>query len=281
MPIIKRQFCRRAIGDVARYGDNDVLPFDIDNRFFRDEMNKLTNLLFTFSKLMEDKTKDDLLAYLKGLSLFSERLLAPTGYSGFRITTKIHPFWNAYFNALAIAVAELHEPTRSTRAHSYRYLTEGDSLFDRDSSWRSFREATILDCIDAPPNCVVVETDISSFYEHVYHHRLQNFVSDLLPYNSHLPIQIDRILNQFAAGRSFGLPVGGQAARILAEILLSSIDRTLTDRNILWRRYVDDFVIIARDQHKAYQDLGILANALADLGLSLNRSKTTFLSANH
>lgn len=137
------------------------------------------------------------------------------------------------------------------------------------------------DCEGANPNSVVVETDISSFYEHVYHHRLQNFISDLLPDNSNIAVQVDRILNQFATGRSFGLPVGGQAARILAEILLSSIDRNLSDRGIRWRRYVDDFVIISGSQHKAYQDLGVLANALADIGLSLNRSKTTFLSTGH
>lgn len=31
--------------------------------------------------------------------LFSERLLVPAGSAGFRITTKIQPFWNIYSNA--------------------------------------------------------------------------------------------------------------------------------------------------------------------------------------
>ena len=123
-----------------------------------------------------------------------------------------------------------------------------------------------------------MQTDISSFYEHVYHHRLENFISDLSPGHSNIPTQVDRILNQIAEGRSFGLPIGGQAARVLAEILMSSIDRVLTNRDICWRRYVDDFVLISDTQHQAYRDLGVLANALADLGLSLNRSKTSFMS---
>jgi len=42
--------------------------------------------------------------------------VATTGPAGFRITTKIHPFWNLYFNGLRIAIAETFEPKRSARS---------------------------------------------------------------------------------------------------------------------------------------------------------------------
>ena len=281
MHVITPVHAQRSITDIAKYGDNDILPFDVDNRFFSDQTDDLANLVVQLSQNLEQLKIPALKKFFKSTSLFSERLLAPSGYAGFRITTKIHPFWNAYLNALAVAVTELHEPIRSSRAHSYRFAMTGDSLFDRTASWRSFREATLTDCMHASSNHVVVETDISNFYEHVYHHRLQNTIFDLLPAGSNLDTQIDRMLNQFSSGRSFGLPVGGQAARVLSEVLMSSVDRTLTDTEICWRRYVDDFVIVSANQHKAYQDLGVLANALSDVGLSLNRSKTSFLSAGH
>ena len=281
MSFVNKEHCRRAIKDVSDYGDNDVLPFDIDNRFFRDKMEDLQDLLLIFASKMEKKKPKDAAEELKKFTIFSERLLAPAGYSGFRITTKIHPFWNAYLNSLAIAVAAVHEPNRSSRTYSYRYKSDGDSLFDRNSSWRVFREKTIADIDESSTKNVVVQTDISSFYEHVYHHRLENFIADLLPPNSNIPTQIDRILTKLAVGRSFGLPVGGQGARILAEIILASIDRTLDASSIRWYRFVDDFVLIAEDRRDAYRILGVLANALSDLGLSLNRSKTSILTTKH
>ena len=274
MSFVQIEHCKRAIKDISDYGDNDILPFDIDNRFFRDKIEDLQNLLIAFASGMENKQPKDAVEELKKFTIFSERLLAPAGYSGFRITTKIHPFWNAYLNSVAIALAAVHEPNRSSRTYSYRYKSDGDTLFDRTSSWRAFREATIVASDSPSTKSVIVQTDISSFYEHVYHHRLENFVSDLLPTNSNISKQIDRILSQLAVGRSFGLPVGGQGARILAEILLGSIDRTLDANSISWYRFVDDFVLIAEDRRDAYGILGVLANALSDLGLSLNRSKT-------
>jgi hypothetical protein len=94
-------------------------------------------------------------------------------------------------------------------------------------------------------------------------------------------MQIDRILSKLAAGRSFGLPVGGQCARILAEVMMTPIDRSLTDAGLIWHRYVDDYTLICRSQQEAYKALSELSHALADYGLSLNRSKTTLLSAKH
>jgi hypothetical protein len=94
-------------------------------------------------------------------------------------------------------------------------------------------------------------------------------------------MQIDRILSKLAAGRSFGLPVGGQCARILAETMMTPIDRSLTDAGLIWHRYVDDYTLICRSQQDAYKALSELSHALADYGLSLNRSKTTFLRAKH
>jgi len=129
--------------------------------------------------------------------------------------------------------------------------------------------------------CFVVQTDISSFYEHIYHHRLENIIKDLAPEPSTVPVQVDRILSKLAAGRSFGLPVGGQCARILAEVMMTPIDAAISEAGIVWHRYVDDFTLICSSQQDAYNALSILSHSLADYGLSLNRTKTTLLSAKH
>jgi len=172
---------KRAAADIAANGDKDTLPFDIDTRFIKDKQCELAELANDFFQELAGLSKKNVTDAINGLEVFSERLLVPTGAAGFRITTKVHPFWNIYLNGLGIAIAEALEPRRSERVHSYRYLSEGDALFNRVSSWRAFREAAIADCEVMGESAVVVQTDISSFYEHVYHHRLETFAADLFP----------------------------------------------------------------------------------------------------
>lgn len=282
MAAITFEHFRRAAADIGAHGDNDTLPFDIDNRFVSDRGEELAQLAFRYASELESGTKGSARAGIDSLPIFSERLLVPTGPAGFRITTKIHPFWTVYFNGLGIGIAEIHEPSRSERAHSYRFESHGgEVLFRSSATWRSFREATLTECEEVGVNAVVAQTDISSFYEHVSHHRLENRLDDLCPPGSTIPTQIDRFLNRFAAGRSFGLPVGGQCSRILAEALLSAVDMRLSDAKIRWRRFVDDYVLITDTQAEAYGALSLLSHALADYGLSLSRSKTTLLSTKH
>lgn len=272
---------KRAAADIGANGDNDTLPFDVDVRFVNEHQDQLAELAWAFFKRLRDLNEETLRGQMRSLPVFFERLLVPAGAAGFRISTKIHPFWNIYLNGLGVAIAEAHEPLRHARAHSYRYAHEGSKLFRAESSWRAFREACVSEVGEAPDTAIVVQTDITSFYEHVYHHRVKSLIDHLFPNEPSLALQVDLLLGKFSSGRSFGLPVGGQCARILAELLLSEVDKALADEGVSWRRYVDDFVLITESQQAAYKALAKLSHALADYGLTLNRTKTTFLSAKH
>ncbi|WP_424927902.1 RNA-directed DNA polymerase [Amaricoccus tamworthensis] len=280
MQVLHRHFLRAA-REIGHSGENDTLPYDIDASFIRDMAEDLATICINLFEEINNKGFGDAVKFLNGMTVVYERLLAPTGSNGFRITTQIHPFWNLYLNGLGLAVAEANEPIRSDRAHSYRLGTEDPAFFDRKRSWRTYKEATLAEKALEKEECVVVQTDISSFYEHIYHHRLENVIKDLGPANSTVALQIDRILNKLAAGRSFGLPVGGQCARILAETMMTPIDVALSDAGLVWHRYVDDFTLICDSRQKAYEALSVLSHALADYGLSLNRTKTSTLSARH
>ena len=203
---------QRATMDVGSHGDNDTLPFDIDSRFVKDNQEALAKMAYDYFCELDSGSQKAAANAINALQIFSERLLVPTGPAGFRITTKIHPFWNVYINGVGVAIAEIHEPQRHDNAHSYRYAPAGDSLFDRRKSWKAYREATLSDDHLKNRDGVVIQTDISSFYEHIYHHRLYNCIKDLFPQHSTVANQIDRFLSKFASGRSFGLPVGGQCA---------------------------------------------------------------------
>lgn len=280
MGAVRLNHFQRAAAEIGTNGDNDTLPFDCDTSFVNEKQVELANLAFHFCQSLEKSDSKDAAKKINQLAVFSERLLVASGQTGFRITTKIHPFWTVYFNGLGVAIAEKNEGLRDERAHSYRFSPSGKSLFDPLRSWRAFREATIAECKQLSGESVVVQTDVSSFYDYVYHHRLENCLSDLFP-TSTLPVQVDRLLNKFSSGRSFGLPVGGQCSRILAECLMNSIDQQLTGFNLRWHRYVDDFVIMATDNQSAYSALAKLSHTLADYGLTLNKSKTVLLSHRH
>lgn len=278
---VSQDHFRRAALEIGQSGENDTLPYDIDAGFIRDRANDLSSICFDLFESINVKNQKSAAEYVNGLTIGAERLLAPSGSHGFRITTKIHPFWNLYLNGLGIAIAEANEANRSPRVHSYRLGGEAPSYFDRTRSWRTYKSATLEEEALNAAGSVVVQTDISNFYEHIYHHRLENIIRDLGAANSTVAVQVDRILSKLAAGRSFGLPVGGQCARILAEVMMAPIDRSLSDAGIIWHRYVDDFTLICNSQHDAYKALSVLSHALADYGLSLNRTKTTILSAKH
>lgn len=272
----------RAAREIAAHGDNDTLPFDLDVNFAGKAATELAAIAFGFySELKVGPSKENK-SRLEGMRVYSERLIAPSGPAGFRVVTKIHPFWNIYLNGLAIAIAEVLEPLRDERAHSYRLLPSGgEQLFEPDRSWRAFKQATVQHAVKVGEEAVVVQTDISSFYEHVSHHFLENFINDLGGDCEVVAAQVNALLGHFSAKRSFGLPVGGQAARILAELFLSYVDNALSAAGINWHRYVDDYVLIASNTADAYRALGTLAQALLDYGLSINKSKTVFLSSKH
>ncbi|WP_420333374.1 RNA-directed DNA polymerase [Roseibium sp.] len=280
LQVLRDHFLRAAV-EIGQNGENDTLPYDIDAGFIRDKAECFADICFNLFQEIDQKSFKDAKGFLNELTIGAERLLVPSGSNGFRITTKIHPFWNLYLNGLGLAIAQANEPNRSERVHSYRLGFEADAFFDRSRSWRTFKEATLKEEALKEDGCVVIQTDISSFYEHIYHHRLENVIKDLGAANSSVALQIDRILSKLAAGRSFGLPVGGQCARILSETMMTPIDRSLSDAGIVWHRYVDDFTLICDSRQHAYEALSALSHALADYGLSLNRTKTTTLSAKH
>ena len=272
---------KRAAADIGANGDNDMLPFDVDVRFVNEKQSELAELAWEFFQRLRLCKEEELRGKMRALPVFFERLLVPAGAAGFRISTKIHPFWNIYLNGLGVAVAEAHANIRHPRAHSYRYAREGQKIFSPESSWRAFREASVEEVSAGPETAIVVQTDIASFYEHVYHHRIKSLIDDLLPEEPNLALQVDLLLGKFSSGRSLGLPVGGQCARILAELLLAEVDKALADEGLIWRRYVDDFVLITESQQAAYRALAKLSHALADYWLTLNRTKTTLLTAKH
>ena len=274
MPVSK-QSIELAVCNIVDWGDTDVLPFPLENHWFHDEKDHVVSLLQKLDK------KFDL--WLSDYPVKFERCLSSVGHTGYRGVTQIDPIWNAYLLALVIEVGPKIEaariPVDDNQIFSYRFSPDPDSysLFDTQVGWRQFQEHALK---MSREHRFTLVTDVSDFYPRVYHHRLENALNHATNKNEGICKRIKAILNKLSIGDvSYGLPVGGSAARLLAEIVLNRTDQLLKTKEIQFCRFVDDYYLFADSEDDARKQLVYLSDILLrHEGLSLNRGKTRFMT---
>lgn len=266
--------CRRSLQNIAKFGDTDIFPFLFERHIFFDSADQCCELL------QEIHTNFD--NYLHQSPPITHESLTQVGYTGFRWATQIEPFWNAYYLALVLYLADQIEdkrtPIEDQTVFSYRYQwSDSDSKIFSDSSWNDYRTR----CIELSQRKsveFVALTDIANFYPRIYHHRLENELNRLHS-PSGMPKRIMRLLKAFAKHVSYGLPVGGPASRILSELALDSVDRLLRANQVLFCRYSDDYTFFCKSRSQAYENLVFLAEKLFNEGLVLQKNKTRILQS--
>ncbi len=114
----------------------------------------------------------------------------------------------------------------------------------------------------------------------IYHHRLENALNQATK-NGEVVRRVMEIFQRLSiGGTSYGLPVGGQASRIFAELLLNRTDRLLLATGISFCRFVDDYYLFASNTGHAQATLVQLSEILlTNEGLTLARAKTRVLSS--
>lgn len=263
-----------AVRNVASQGDTDIFPYPIENHVFYDRPVEAAGLL--------DKVNKDFGSYLLNIPPLYENNLAPQGYTSFRWATQIDPMWNAYLLGLVISIGPEIEaariPTSRDRVFTYRFNYEKttNQVFDPGIGWKEFQQSSRE---YAQTHKYVLICDIADFYPRIYHHRLENALLKATK-NEDVVRRIMAILSRLSDGVSFGLPVGGPAARLLSELLLNRMDRLLTNDGIEFCRFADDYHIFADNREEAYENLVFLsAKLLENEGLSLQKSKTRVLTS--
>ncbi|MBB6431382.1 RNA-directed DNA polymerase [Algisphaera agarilytica] len=272
MPLLFAEAAKRSIKNIGKYGDTDVFPFSYEKDIFHEKENECAAILEGMFADFDRAISDDPPRFIQALS--------QVGYTGFRWTTQIDPYWNAYYLALVLSIADEVESARSpitnAQVYSYRYAwNDGDSKIFSDVSWRQYKEH----CLQlARDHAVVLVTDIADFYPRISHHRIENLLQRL-GINSDTKTQILKLLAIFSNGFSYGLPVGGPASRILAELSLVNIDQHLAvDLNRSYARYADDFTFFCDSDAEAYGTIKFLSDKLKLEGLALQKSKTRILT---
>jgi hypothetical protein len=261
-----------ALRNIASFGDTDIFPFPLETHVFFDRLDDCRGLL---QKLHENF--NDFISSYPPATIVS---LTQVGYTGFRWATQIEPFWNAYYLALLISIADQIELERiavqEKVVFSYRYEWDDKTakLF-MDITWKDYR---IHSLELSKNNQYVVTTDIADFYPRINHHRIENSLNRL-PSPSDIPRRIMQLLSSFSKNVSYGLPIGGPASRILAELALVPVDQHLFRRRLKFCRYADDYCIFCNSKSEAYEVLVLLSEKLFNEGLVLQKTKTRIISS--
>jgi hypothetical protein len=275
MPSIERAAFERAVGNVAGRGDTDVFPFPIENHVLHDKQEDVVSLL--------EKISEDFQGFLDRIPVTSHSCLAPVGYAGYRWATQIDPLWNAYLLSLVISLAPAIEAVRIDKdeqtVFSYRYDSDPDEGLFEVAGWRAFQDR----CYDlANRHAYIVSVDIADFYSRIYHHRLDNALREIDDSSLTRTRQIIAILTRLSGGTSYGLPVGGNAARLLSELVLNRVDKLLLAEAHAGEfcRYADDYRFFVNDLQSAHRCIGMLSEKLMrNEGFSLQKSKTRIMTS--
>lgn len=256
-----------AIANVRCEGDTDVFPeLNYDGVTF-EQVCLLDEDVLTM-KTSEVREK------------YSPRITHGTvfkNYGALRAVTQVDPLFNVYYLMLAICVARLTEQNRiadtKQAVHSYRFLPDLQSgrLFAPEYNYRSYVERIERALGDRRVHSML-SIDIKDFYRSVSIYKL----ADILRENE-VPEQIVvKIARTLRIVNDDTLPVGGNASRILAELVLDKLDRAIESFGVKFTRFVDDYTLFlsAGDNHEDI--LARIRTFLADIGLELNESKIRY-----
>lgn len=257
----------RALRNVVAFGDTDVFAFPLEQEVFKSDMDLAMRVVARLDREFDEVIKRSPPA--------NESSLVPAGYSGFRWATQIDPVWNVYFLSCVMQLgAEIEtsrlSPSRSI-VFSYRYSeNEADHLlFRRDVGWPEFIEACIA---RAKKRNFVLRCDVADFYHQISHQRLREALARACK-NIALVDRVMSLLKAFSPS-GFGLPVGGPAARLLAEVYLNRADHLLSERHEFCR-FADDYVFFVDSEEQAHSlHLEFSQMLMRDEGLSLQKLKT-------
>ncbi|MEM7168743.1 MAG: reverse transcriptase domain-containing protein [Pseudomonadota bacterium] len=260
-----------AIRHLCRYGDTDIFPHLPELAFLSDAEDQIVSELSNL----------DLDSYTPHGSL---EALSPKSRYGFRIVHQLQYLDTLLFLACVVQIGDRIEakrqPQRLARTFSYRFSADLElgQIFRKDRTFKDWlnRQNNILEKNGKYKS--VVCTDISDFYSRINFHRLENLLDDVAPGEGSSRF-IKKLIKVIRAKQSFGIPVGGSAARLLAELALLDTDQALKDQGLKTSRFVDDFRVFLDDTGNPYEVLGFLAEQLGiNEGLSLNVAKTNVVS---
>lgn len=266
---------RKASKNIFAEGVSDVdllgRPFEAD---FLNDKTFLNQLEQDLVSRIEEGTLDAL-----RIGAIKHVLIPKKSLADFRNCAVVDIVDELIYLTLVLSIAKELEGQRINKSkrivYSYRFKFDENSgrLFDPKYSHSAFM-SRVASLKRDPSNRVMVSCDISGFYDRLNLHRLNSTLLSLPKVDSDIANMLDQILLFWSGRNSYGLPVGSNGSRILAEAELIEVDNYLLDRGVKFCRFVDDFRIFAQNADEANKNLECVVFALQREGLVLNSGKT-------
>lgn len=182
-----------------------------------------------------------------------------------------------FHHSLRIYSYSLPIPVTKGDSCSLSKLRAGRLIYE----WIQMAENDLIS--DAVSYKILAKTDITNFYSSIYTHSIAWAIEgreEAFADKEYTLVgnKIDRIIQYANDGRTNGLPVGSALSDLIAEILLSDIDRrvsvNLNKVNFIAVRFRDDYRILCQNKDDAKEVLRELSHQLSKINLSLNENKT-------
>lgn len=267
--------CNTAINNIIKEGTTDVelfkKPFEIkllENNEIRQEI--IENVTKAIEKCKLEELR---------ISKIGHVLVPKKNLCDYRKCAWIDVIDEIKYLTLVLLIAKDIEAARDNKSNkrvfSYRLKTKSNDgyIFDNKYNYTSFK-SRVLEKSKMKNKRIIVECDISNFYDRLNLHRLESTLLSIGKIDETVIKLLNDILLFWSNRDSYGLPVGSNASRILAEAALIEIDNYLVSKNIDFCRFVDDYRIFAKNASEAHKNLAILVERLNKEGLFLNFSKT-------
>lgn len=268
-----REACKWAIYNIQKESITDV---DLFNRPFEIDLLNNQEVTKVVKDFVEEAIFSGKLDTLK-IHKIGHVLMPKKSLCDFRKCALIDVIDEIIYLTIVLLMAKSIEERRINKSlnkvFSYRFIPNKECLFDNKYHFTSFR-STVYQKTYSRNNNIVVECDISNYYDRLNLHRLESVLFSIEKIDQDTVKLLNEVLLYWANRDSYGLPVGSNASRILAEAALIDVDNYLVSQKINFCRFVDDYRIFTKDASTAHSHLAILAECLNREGLFVNTSKT-------
>ena len=265
------KFIERAKNHLSHLGDTDLFPSLYELSFLISHSEETLDLVIQLHESLNNHTN------LHAPTIVQEWF--PVQEAGFRVGSQIDLVWNIYFTALTMMASDKIESSRISvndgTVFSYRVSPSQDEIkwFNPELGWSAFNSRILELCNNFR---YVAITDISDFYHRIRYDQIERMLS-YCSIDSHLANRLLEVL-KYLNIKTLGLPIGGSAARILAELALVEFDRSLHDRRVAYCRFVDDIRIFGNSHEEVWSKIAYTGQLLNLQGLTLQKNKTRILN---
>lgn len=262
-----------SIDNVIKEGLDDIFPDFFEVQFLRNKAFR-QKICQTVKTALREYTLESLQINPINYVYFSKK----EAYD-FRKAALIQPLDLIKYLALCVHIADEIEKAKPDKikriVFSYRLHPNKGYLFDSKYNFTSFEQYTNKK-VKQKKVKVLIKVDIANFYERLNLHRLESILNSL-NIDKKIVKLIDELLKFWDNRDSYGLPIGSNASRILAEASLLEVDKFLISHKVSFCRFVDDYRIFAPNGKIAHYWLSLLIERLALEGLVVNTTKTKML----